>query len=118
MRDFGLSNVVIKNISREIKAGRISDQELDQLIDHLKIQIEAVRQQFKNDIVKLNTCQHEFAQTTYTKQSRIVGYATVYERKCKKCGFVEHFQSYSEHSNVVLPDWTAGARQQYYNNFI
>lgn len=123
--DYGVYNVVVRNIDRAIKQGKgyseISNTEdLDQLVDRLKDQLESNRERWQEAITNRNTCQHsEFGKTTYTVQRRIIGHCTVYERSCKSCGYVDVFSLYSEsEEKSVLPDWTKNAEQRYYNNQI
>jgi hypothetical protein len=119
--DYGVYNVVVRNIDRAIKHNQITDSaELDGLVNQLKDQLESNRSRWQEAITNRNTCQHsEFGKTTYTVQRRIMGYVTVYERSCKSCGYVDVFSLYSEsEEKSVLPDWTIKAEQRYYNNFI
>jgi hypothetical protein len=123
--DFGTYNVVIRNIDRAIKKGtgysEISNTEdLDRLVDRLKDQLESNRERWREMITNRNACQHpEFGNATYTVQSRIMGYCSVYERACKSCGYIETYSAYSEaKEEQVIPEWCNGAKKLYYNNFI
>jgi hypothetical protein len=116
--DYGMKHIVIKNIDRAISSNWIkSVQELDELIDRLKVQLEDSKETLKLRINNLSNCQHEFKHPTYTVQQRVIGYVTVYEQMCKHCGYTETFQ-YSEESVGGLPIWTKNASQRYYNNSI
>jgi hypothetical protein len=123
--DFGTYNVVIRNIDRAIKSGRgyselSSVEQLDELVDRLKDQLESNRERWQAMILKRNSCQHlEFGKTTFTVQNRIFGESTVYERTCKSCGYIEIHSVYSEaKEEQVIPQWCTGAQQRYYNNLI
>lgn len=64
-------------------------------------------------------CKHEeYKGATYTVQKRIMGYATVYERVCKNCGHTDIWSNYEGEKDGQEPEWTIGAKRQYYNNFI
>ena len=123
--DFGTYNVVIRNIDRAIKSGRgyselSSAEQLDELVDRLKDQLESNRERWQAMILKRNSCEHlEFGKATFTSQNRVIGHSLVYERTCKSCGYVELYSVHSEDKDhPPLPDWCKGAQQRYYNNFI
>jgi hypothetical protein len=116
--DYGMKHIVIKNIDRAISSNWLkTTEELDQTIDSLKVQLEDGRELLKLRINKLSSCDHVYNQTTYTVQSRFLGYVTVYERRCKHCQYTETFQ-YSDDVVEELPNWTKNAQQRYYNNSI
>jgi hypothetical protein len=118
--DFGLKNVVIKNIERAIKRSQFisCSEQLDILIDQLKHEIESNRDLWKDLILTVHGCDHRYNNTTFTVQNRIIGHATVYERTCKDCGYIENHSAYSEYTGEPLPSWTENATRQHYNNII
>jgi len=123
--DFGTYNVVIRNIDRAIKSGRgyselSSAEQLDELVDRLKDQLESNRERWQAMILKRNSCEHqEFGKATFTAQNRVIGHSLVYERTCKSCGYVEIYSVHSEaKEEQVIPEWCNDATQLYYNNFI
>ncbi len=121
--DYGMKHIVIKNIDRAISSNWIkTTEELDELIDRLKVQLEASKETLKLRINNLSNCQHEFKNPTYTVQQRVIGYVNVYERVCKHCRYTETFTQIDhtiDNSEVrELPSWTANASQRYYNNSI
>ena len=121
--DYGMKNIVIKNIDRAISSNWFkTTEDLDELIDRLKVQLEDSKETLKLRINNLSNCQHEFKHPTYTTQQRFIGYVNVYEQVCKHCGYTETFTQIDhtiDNSEVVeLPSWTANASQRYYNNSI
>lgn len=114
---YGMKNVVLKNINNAITAGRITTQEqLEQVFIQLENLIESSKDKLHERIGKIHTCEHEFFRATFTVQRMISGYTTIYERKCKKCGFGEY---HSEGENgAPNPEWTEGAEQRWWNNDI
>lgn len=118
--DYGMKNVVLKNIDRTISTNRLKTvEELDQIIDRLKVQLEDSRKLLKTRINKLSECEHVYKQATFTDQRRFLGYVTVYERHCTLCGYTDVFQHSDDVVEVKeLPEWTKNAEQRYYNNRI
>lgn len=118
INDYGMKSVVLRNIDRAISAYRLKTvDELNEIIDSLKIQLEDSRELMEIRINKLSSCQHVFKNSTFTDQRRFLGYARVYERQCNHCGHIDVFQ-HSDGAVVELPEWTKNAKQQYYNNQI
>lgn len=122
MEDFGIKNVVIKNIERAIQKQSYreikSQEDLDSLIEQLKSQLDESKKLLSVMLSKTIDCKHEYGNPSYTIQNRIIGYATVYEHVCKKCGSIESHSQYSEDRPQLIPDWCRAAKQRYYNNFI
>ena len=110
------TRIAIRNISDSIRRGEF-DKESDvekAINDHVTTVLNA-RDQLIAQFRLLDGCGHDFKNPTYSVQKRVLGFVTVYERKCNVCGYKEIFQQNDKES---LPDWTDGATETYYNNDI
>lgn len=116
MRDLGIKNVVIRNITRSINKKNIDTHEnLDEQINHCIELLESARTELHDKLKTIQSCSHSYAGPTFTVQGRIVGCVTVYSRTCKLC---KNTETYHMIDGECTPDWTVGATQQYYNNRI
>lgn len=117
--DFGLKNVVIKNIENDIKAKRItSHTEITELVEGLKNDIDMCADQWTALFRKINECSHQYSKPTYTIENRVIGYCTVFKRQCKNCGYQETHSVYCDSEDQSCPEWTKDAQQRYFNNFL
>ena len=119
INDFGLSNVVIRNLKSNIKQGGFDNEaEINEAVDYLIKELNNSRSDFLCILETYKNCTHEFGNSTYTIRRMLFGYNTVYERKCKHCRYVEAFTNNEDEPEEIIPEWTKGATEQYYNNFI
>mgnify|MGYP001546097716 CR=1 FL=1 len=113
MRDFGIKNVVIRNMIDYAKQNRFqSESEVHESIRNCISLLENSSEEITNHFLNSQNCSHEYNETYFTVRKVFTGeFVTVYERTCSKCGFTEYERD-------KKPDWAKNAKERYYNNDI
>lgn len=116
---YGARSLMVYNLKDAIKQGDIkTEEELHVAIEDIVNKINECVPELCKMIETRKGCTHEFGKAQYTFRETFSSYLYVYERTCKTCGFTDTHTQSAEERDKTLPDWTEGATQRPYNNFI
>ena len=107
-------SIGVKSILSDLRNGNFeSIDDIDKKINESINELEEARSLIKEIFLKRAGCEHEYEQSTFTSERKIIGFVRVNKRVCG-CGHTEVFQE--DKSGSDRPTWANEAQPMYYNN--